>query len=153
MSELLVVDGKVFPGSGMRRNVGFTLIELMIVVAIIAIAASIALPAYQDYVIRARVAEAVVLLSGAKALVTENINNENLLAGTACNGVSDAAPSTANISSFKCSGNGVLTVQTTAKAGSVTLTLLPAYVQEEPVRWRCVRTGGLIKYVPPECRN
>ncbi|WP_407471905.1 pilin [Xanthomonas campestris] len=125
----------------------------MIVVAIIAITASIALPAYQDYVIRARVAEAVVLLSGAKALVTENINNENLLAGSACNGVSGAAPATANVSNFTCSGNGVLTVQTTAKAGAVTITLLPTYVQEEPVRWRCVRTGGAIKHVPPECRN
>ena len=54
---------------------GFTLIELMIVVAIIGILAAVALPAYQDYTIRAKVAEGVVLASGAKLAVAENAAN------------------------------------------------------------------------------
>jgi type IV pilus assembly protein PilA len=61
----------------MKRSIqkGFTLIELMIVVAIIGILAAVALPAYQDYTIRAKVAEGVVLASGAKLSVAENAAN------------------------------------------------------------------------------
>lgn len=59
----------------MKNQKGFTLIELMIVVAIIAILAAIALPAYQDYTVRSRVSEGAVLASGAKATVGENIAN------------------------------------------------------------------------------
>ena len=136
----------------MYKAHGFTLIELMIVVAIIAILAAIALPAYQDYTIRARVSEAIVLASGVKPTVTENINNSNLLDATACNGVDTLATPTTNVATFDCVGNGVVTVTTTAIAGSVTLTLSPAYNTDEPVRWTCSQTAGLAKHMPSTCR-
>lgn len=136
-----------------RLQHGFTLIELMIVVAIVAILAVIALPAYQDYTIRARVGEALVTASGAKALVTENIHVANALNATACNAVSAVPAATRNVATFACTGNGVLTVRTTAAAGSVTLILAPAYNLDEPVRWSCTRIAGMNKHVPAECRT
>ena len=61
-----------------KRTKGFTLIELMIVVAIIGILASLALPAYQDYTARSQLSEAVLLLSGAKTPLTEYINDKGV---------------------------------------------------------------------------
>lgn len=142
----------------MTREQGFTLIELMIVIAIIAILATIALPAYQDYTIRARVTEALILAGEYKNVVNENIaiNGGRLAATGNCSGVNINHPGTVNvISTISCNDtSGVVTVTTTPKAGSVTLTFTPTIPATGNILvwWQCSAGAGQAKHVPAECR-
>ena len=141
-----------------HKQKGFTLIELMIVVAIIGILAAIAIPAYQDYTIRARVTEALSVAGAAKTTISENIsNNGGNLPADACQGVATfAAAATGNVVSLACAAaTGLVTVVTNATAGAVTLDLRPSAPGPggATILWECVRTGGENKHVPSECRT
>lgn len=132
---------------------GFTLIELMIVVAILAILAALALPAYQDYTVRARVAEALVGMSSYKALVVENVSTAAALDATACNDMDSLGGVTKNIAIVECDGAGQLQVTTTAVAGNLTLTLTPRLIDDSAIAWTCALQLGRLQHVPAECRG
>lgn len=141
-----------------KRSWGFSLIELMIVVAIIAILAAIAIPAYQQYTVRARVSEALLLAESPKATVAENIagNGGNLGAGS-CNGLKTEAPGTSNLALIDCDDDtGTLTFVTSPAARSMTLTFQPtpgSVNSAVGTTWQCrSATVTDAPYLPADCR-
>ena len=157
-----------------KRQQGLTLIELMIVIAIIGILGALALPAYQDYSIRARVSEMLLAAGGCKTAVSEAITSStqadvSAVLPQACENLSSPY-----VSQISADANGVITVvgqhealrgSTSSTANSISLTPIQtgstAVVGTtdggKPIAsWRCgpAATNGLpLKYLPASCKS
>ncbi|MGB0964761.1 MAG: pilin [Litorivicinus sp.] len=135
----------------MKMQKGFTLIELMIVVAIVGILAAVAIPAYSDYTTRAKVSEGLALAQGMKTTLAENISMGN----TVTDGVT-AVGAVGNVTSISVASGA------TATAGEIEITMadpsglridLDYAVTNGVISWTCEAPDANHGVVPADCRN
>jgi type IV pilus assembly protein PilA len=142
---------------------GFTLIELMIVVAIIGILAAVAIPAYQDYIARAQVSEAVSLLGSAKTPMAEYFASQGLWPSAASDVMGNTAgkyTSSISIGAADTTAPGSITLIGTMKASNVNVNIAASTVGLNTTDggkiWTCFTTNTgtplASKYVPSNCR-
>ena len=134
------------------RKKEFRLIKWVLAIAVVGVLAAIAIPAYQIYTVRARVAEGLALAASAKTSVAETAANGGTLPNSATEAGYTVPRATNHVSSIEIGEKGVITVTYTPMAGDGTLTLVPTVNANGELTWTC--EGGTLdkKYRPAHCR-
>jgi len=137
-----------------RKMQGFTLIELMIVVAIVGILAAIAIPAYQDYTTRAKIAEGITVAAGAKTAVSVTRQATGTLpTSNASAGLPSPSSIRGNyVSQVAVNGSGIITITYSAPpVNGQTLLLTPVF-SGGSLTWQCSSATISVQFLPSDCR-
>ncbi len=138
-----------------QRINGFTLIELMITVAILAILLAIAIPAYQNYSIRTKVSEGLYAAAPAKIAVVETYHSAGTVPDQAATGYTGFESEYVASVAIANDGSGVITITTqgTGANPDPIVLLRPTLSPGDITIWRCEYQQGRATHLPAECRN